>query len=55
MFTDIAEDRLDTLLKSLNKDTPLTNSNINESNSVDVINKTDGTIFLFSKIFQNKL
>jgi len=42
-FIDIAEDRLDSLLKSINKDTPLTNNNINDSNSVDTINKTDGT------------
>uniref|UniRef100_A0A2S2R0G4 Moesin/ezrin/radixin homolog 1 n=1 Tax=Sipha flava TaxID=143950 RepID=A0A2S2R0G4_9HEMI len=39
--SDIAEDRLDSLLKSLNKDTPLVNNNINESNSIDKINKID--------------
>lgn len=39
--SDVAEDRLDSLLKSLNKDTPLINSKINESNSVDINNKTD--------------
>ncbi|CAI6362497.1 unnamed protein product [Macrosiphum euphorbiae] len=39
--SDIAEDRLDSLLKSLNKESPLINSKINESNSVDIINKTD--------------
>ncbi|XP_026815833.1 band 4.1-like protein 5 [Rhopalosiphum maidis] len=39
--SDIAEDRLDSLLKCLNKDTPLINSKVNESNSVDINNKTD--------------
>ncbi|XP_003246718.1 band 4.1-like protein 5 isoform X1 [Acyrthosiphon pisum] len=39
--SDIAEDRLDSLLKSLNKESPLINNKINESNSVDIINKTD--------------
>lgn len=29
----------------MNKDTPLINSNLNESNSVDLTNKTDGTVF----------
>lgn len=42
--TGVAEDRLDSLLKTLNKDTPLTNSNINESNLVDKISKTDGIV-----------
>lgn len=39
--SDIADDRLDSLLKNLNKDTPLINSAINESNSVNITNKTD--------------
>lgn len=53
-ITDIAEDRLDSLLKSLNKDTPLTNSNINESNSVDKTNKTDGKVFLSNSVIYIK-
>lgn len=52
---DIAEDRLDSLLKNLNKDTPLINSNINESNSVDVINKTDGTLYFSNQYSYIKL
>lgn len=43
--TDIAEDRLDSLLKSLNKDTPLINDNLNESNSAGITSKTDGKVF----------
>lgn len=49
----MAEDRLDSLLKSLNKDTPLINSTINESNSTDKINKMDGTVFLLDIIMLN--
>lgn len=44
---DIAEDKLDSLLKNINKDmSPLVNININESNSIDINNKTDGNIIL---------
>lgn len=46
-FTDIPEDRLDSLLKSINKDTPLINNNINECSSVDINNKTDGIIYFY--------
>lgn len=50
-YTDVAEDRLDSLLKTLNKDTPLINSNINESNLVDKISKTDGTVLLIYLVY----
>lgn len=38
------------LLKNINKDTPLTTNNINESNSADLINKTNGTVFFLLNI-----
>lgn len=40
IIIDIVEDNLDSLLKTLNKDSSLINSNINESNSVN-----KGTVF----------
>lgn len=48
---DVPEDRLDSLLKSINKDTPLINNNLNECNSADINNKTDGIVFLQSILF----
>lgn len=52
---DVPEDRLDSLLKTINKDTPLINNNLNECNSIDINNKTDGIVFFTMYIIRHWL